>query len=108
METWYKVVKWVYGKGKFISPVEVVKSTDKTVWVKETRYSDDSATINRHAISSEYDSYFRTFTEAKEFALNRQLEKMVATNDELKRQQADYAKIYDQVEYGEGWEVNEA
>ena len=98
METWYKVVKWVYGKDNFISPVEVEKSTDKTVWVKETRYSDDRVTINRHTIHSDYDSYFRTFAEAKQFALNRQQDKIDSTTNELIRQQADYAKIYDQVE----------
>lgn len=98
METWYKVVKWVYNKEKFISLVEVEKSTDKTVWVKETRWSGNKTTINRHAISSDCDSYFCTFAEAKQFALKRQQDKIDSTTNELIRQQADYAKIYDQVE----------
>jgi len=98
METWYKVVKWVYGKEKFIIPVEVEKTTDKTVWVKETRYSDDRVTTNRHAIHSDYDSYFRTFEEAKQFALKRQSDKIESATNEMVRLQSDYAKIYDQVE----------
>ena len=99
METWYRVDKHVYGKDdKFINPVEVEKSTDKSVWAKETRWSGDKATINRHAISSDYDSYFRTFAEAKQFALKRQSDKIDSTTNELARQQADYAKIYDQAE----------
>ena len=95
METWYRVDKHVYGKDdKFINPVEVEKSTDKSVWIR----SEYRNQLDRHAISSDYDSYFRTFAEAKQFALKRQSDKIESTTNELIRQQADYAKIYDQVE----------
>ena len=96
MKTWYRVDKHVYGKDdKFINPVEVEKSTDKTVWIKSKYRRTETS---RNAIYSDYCSYFRTFAEAKQFALKRQQDKIDSTTNELVRQQADYAKIYDQVE----------
>jgi hypothetical protein len=94
METWYRVDKWTTKRSNFINPVEVEKSTDKTVWIRNERRTK----LDRHAISSDYDSYFRTFAEAKEFALKRQSDKIESATNELIRRQADYAKIHDQVE----------
>ena len=94
METWYQVQKYIYGNQKFINQVEVEKSTDKSVWIR----SEYRNQLDRHTIHSDYDSYFRTFAEAKQFALKRQSDKIESTTNELIRQQADYAKIYDQAE----------
>jgi hypothetical protein len=94
MEIWYQVQKHIYGNQKFINQVEVEKSTDKSVCVR----SEYRNQLERHAISSDYDSYFRTFEEAKQFALKRQSDKIESATNEMCRLQSDYAKIYDQVE----------
>jgi len=100
METWYEVSKWATSKGTkndgvFIHPVKVSKSTDKTVWVENDFRKDK---FQRSLISSDYTSYFKTFDEAKQFALDRQSRKIASKETELESAKADYAKIRDQVD----------
>ena len=95
METWYEVNKWATSKDNFIRPIKVSRSTDKTVWVENDLRKDK---FQRALISSEDVSYFKTFDEAKQFALDRQMIKIKATQDRLVRKNADYAKIQRQLD----------
>lgn len=64
METWYLTGRYV---DNIIEPVSVVKSTAKTVTVKDRWCGHE--TESRSAIRSDYYQYFRTWDEAHAHAL---------------------------------------
>ena len=79
MTTWYVTSNW----GKRIEPVEVEKSTDKSVWIEG----------NRRALISDYSSHFPTWAEAKEHLLGKAGRKLEAARAQLARAQAEYGNI---------------
>ena len=66
METWYRTGRYAYN---IIEPVVVVKSTAKTVTVKEADWNGRERE-SRSAIQSVYYQYFRTWDEAYAQALS--------------------------------------
>lgn len=67
MTTWYEVKLY----GMDVRPVEVGRSTDLSVWVK-----DFSGKFRRRAIASGYESYFPSFDEAKTFLVERETRRL--------------------------------
>ena len=64
METWYQTSVL---RSSLIEPVQVVKSTEKTV----TLAAKANGRERRSAIASTYDCYFRTWEEAHAYLLER-------------------------------------
>jgi len=96
IEQWYEVVRYAISRNEnFIVPVKVSKSTNKSVWA-ESNFRKGK--FQRSLRSSGWSSYFKTFDEAKTFALDRQMVKIKSTQDRLVRENADYAKIQRQVD----------
>jgi len=93
MEKWFKVSRYAYRDSQFIESVNVTRSTDKTVWVenKLRRKGED-----KNNIHSESENYFKTFLDAKLFALKRQEERIFHIEEELRRAQSDLLKIKNQ------------
>ncbi len=67
METWFKTGG--YGDKK-IEAVQVERSTDKSVWYKETNWNGSSK-ISQTRIKSDYYNFFKTFEEAKDFLVKK-------------------------------------
>ena len=67
METWYRTGRL---EDRIIGPVVVVKSTAKTVTVKEVDWCGRERE-SRSAIQSDYYQHFRTWDEAYAHALSR-------------------------------------
>lgn len=83
---WYKYDSFCFRDKEFIKAVEVEKFTDKTVWIRSRRYSR----------SSQFDNYFPTFEEAKEFVVEKFKRRLQSSKDNLYRCEADLQKIKNQ------------
>jgi len=75
MTTWYKASKW----GKLISPVEVLKETNKFIKIRDRRILK----------SSDYHNYFPTYREAYDFILNRKEAEIIGLKARLKSCESD-------------------
>ncbi len=73
METWYKFDGFCWKNEPFIKEVQVEKSSSNSVW------------INKKAVrqQSQYDNYFRTFDEAKQYGVNKFTRKFEAAKNHL-------------------------
>jgi len=91
MEIWYRVNRHAWRDQQFVEAVEVVRSTEKSVWINNRRTAPA-----RNDIRSSYSNYFKTFSEAKEFAINRQQERINTIAGELDRAEIDMLKILKQ------------
>jgi hypothetical protein len=86
METWYKTTKYNCD----ICPVEVVKSTDKTVVVKAEKAGFKD---RRHDITSFYETYHRTWGQAHAYLLTRAETNMEAARIALERAKTELTKV---------------
>ena len=89
---WHRVDKY----GSKITPVAVVSFTDKTVTVREKRWSLKGPDVYeeiRSARSSEYHDFFPDFAAAKEFLANRLRRNIEATQKNLLQYQADLEAV---------------
>ena len=76
MTTWYKLSNWKgYKDVSYISPVEVERETDSCIYIGGSR----------QAKSSNYNSYYRTWAEAKEALVARALRKHENAQDAFDR-----------------------
>lgn len=66
-ETWYRVSNWRTD----ITPVTVLGHTAKTILMEYTNWNKQKYT-RRQNIASSYDSYFKTWEEARQFLLERE------------------------------------
>jgi len=64
MKIWYKIS---LGSSQPISKVEIIRSTEKSVWVENKIYGPSRLTKR-----SDYHNFFETFNEAKDFLVKRQ------------------------------------
>lgn len=86
METWYETNE-LYGRCK-IEAVDVLKSTGKTITLCGTNKSE-----RRKAIRSEWNNYFRTWEEAREFLLSKVDVKVANLRRQLELANSEYGNI---------------
>lgn len=86
METWYKTTNYNCD----ICPVEVVKSTDKTVVVKAEKAGFKD---RRHDITSFYETYHPTWGQAHTYLLTRAKTKIALMEAELEKAKTVLAKV---------------
>ena len=84
METWYRTIKYYYKNENQIIPVDVVKSTDKTVTIKTNNREE-----RVHKVT-EWHNYFKTYDEAYLFLKNRYLKEIEDLTERLKKKRQDY------------------
>jgi hypothetical protein len=76
---WYRTSKFDYK----INPVEVVKSTETSVWILDEYFKKGN--IDRKARFSEYNNYWETFELAKEHLITRAERKIRFFEGEIKK-----------------------
>lgn len=80
MSTWYEVSKWNY-RGPPITPVEVQRNSDSSVWIDG----------RRAAITSECSRYFPTWEEAKAHLVDRETKSVEYKRSALAKAESDLA-----------------
>lgn len=86
METWYRTGG--YG-GELIEPVDVVKSTDKTVTLAATGNGRE----RRSAINSGWHHYFRTWEEAHAYLLEKSESKVLSARRNLELANGQFGNV---------------
>lgn len=90
-ETWFKTGGW---KEK-IQPVEVVKTTEKFVTIREERFSFGPKKFDERRCAKEgsYDRYFPTWEEAHAYLLNKAEAKLVSARRSLELAQGELGNV---------------
>ena len=73
-ETWYRLQRWAIAE---ITPVEVERHTESSVWIKG----------RRNARTTAWDSYFRTWEAARDCLLKRAELDLAASRRQLEQAQ---------------------
>lgn len=88
MEKWFNVCRYPSCESKYIVKIDVVYATKGYVYLL-----DHNSCSYRTKKEGEYNNYFPSFKEAKDFAINRSKDKIELLEDQLKSEKEELQKI---------------
>ena len=75
-----------------IEKVEIIKETDKTIWIKK-KNSNGKEYISQSRKESSWNCYFDTFDEAKQSLIDKNIKDFESLNQRIESNRKEYAEI---------------